>query len=60
METLKQVEIILNSDVSIKIMLGDLYKKQGILHKAKEKYEAVLIFDPKNRGAKMRLDKLSQ
>ncbi|MCK5101077.1 MAG: hypothetical protein KAR45_23405, partial [Desulfobacteraceae bacterium] len=60
MEVLKQGEIILPSNASIRIIIGDLYKKQGILFKAKEKYEEALLLDPKNRGVKVRLDKLNQ
>ncbi|MCD4742962.1 MAG: O-antigen ligase family protein [Desulfobacteraceae bacterium] len=59
-EVLKQGEVLLPSDSSIRVRLGDLYKKQGILFKAKEKYEEALLLDPKNRGAKARLDRLNQ
>ena len=60
MEVLKKGEIILPSDTSIRIKLGDLYQKQGILFKAKGKYEEALLLDPKNRSAKIRLDRLNQ
>ena len=60
MEVLKLGETILKSNASIRLILGDLYQKQGILFKAKEKYEEALILDPKSRGAKVRLDRLNQ
>jgi O-antigen ligase/Tfp pilus assembly protein PilF len=59
-EVLKRGEILLPSDASIRILLGDLYKKQGVLFKAKEKYEEALLLDPKNRGVKIRIDRLNQ
>ncbi|MCK5312024.1 MAG: O-antigen ligase family protein [Desulfobacteraceae bacterium] len=59
-KVLKKGEILLPSNASIRIILGDLYQKQGILFKAKEKYEEALLLDPKNRRAKVRLDSLNQ
>jgi len=59
-EVLKKGEGILPLDASIRITLGDLYQKQGILFKAKGKYEEALLLDPNNRGVKARIDRLNQ
>jgi O-antigen ligase/Tfp pilus assembly protein PilF len=59
-EVLKRGETLLPSNAYIRILLGDLYQKQGILFKAKEKYEEALLLDPKNRGIKARIDRLNQ
>ncbi len=59
-EVLKKAETILPIDASIRIKLGDLYKKQGILYKAKEKYEEALLLEPKKHWIKTKIDKLNQ
>ena len=56
MDVLKRGEALLPSDARIKIALGDLYKKQGVLYKAKDKYEQALIVDPGNSRAQRRLN----
>jgi len=59
-QVLKKGEILMPKEASIRIKLGDLYLKQGILFKAKEKYEEALLLDPKNRGIQLRIDRLNQ
>jgi len=45
---------------SFKIILGDLYQRQGILFKAREKYEQAIYIDPKNKTARRRIQKLNK
>ncbi|MCF8044606.1 MAG: hypothetical protein K9J83_02005, partial [Desulfarculaceae bacterium] len=56
MDVMKRGEELRPYDPRIKIALGDLYKKQGVLYKAKDKYEQALIVDPGNRRAQSRLN----
>jgi tetratricopeptide (TPR) repeat protein len=44
---------------AIKVTLGDLYKQQGILYKAEEKYEQALYVDPKNKKALKKLEQIN-
>ncbi len=60
MDVMLRAEKLLPGDAGIKIRLGDLYRKQGILYKAKEKYEAALIADPDSRSAQRRLERLNR
>lgn len=55
METMMQAETLLPGHAGIKITLGDLYRRQGIAHKAREMYEAALMADPGNQRARNRL-----
>jgi tetratricopeptide (TPR) repeat protein len=48
MEVMERAERSLPMNPAIKVTLGDLYKQQGILYKAVEKYEQALYVDPKN------------
>ncbi len=59
-KVLKKGENLLPFNASIKVMLGDLYKKQGILFKAKEKYEDALFLAPEKRNIMLRLKNLNQ
>ncbi|MEE4242994.1 MAG: O-antigen ligase family protein, partial [Desulfopila sp.] len=45
-------------NVSFHLYLGDYYKKQGILYRAKEEYERALLFDPDNTAIQQRLEGL--
>ncbi|MFO7752052.1 MAG: O-antigen ligase family protein [Desulfobacteraceae bacterium] len=56
LEVMKRGEAIFPSDPGIKITIGDLYKKQGVLYKATDKYEQALMVDPGNRRALKRLN----
>jgi len=58
MDVLARAESLLPEDARIRIMLGDLYRDHGVLYKAEEKYEAALMIDPDNQGAKTRLERL--
>jgi O-antigen ligase/tetratricopeptide (TPR) repeat protein len=40
------------------ILLGDYYKSQGIIYRAKEEFERALVLDPANDRARSRLRKL--
>jgi len=40
------------------ILLGDYYKGQGIIYRAKEEFERALVLEPANAGARSRLRKL--
>ncbi len=59
MEVMQRAEALLPRDAGIKIMLGDLYKAQGIFYKAKAKYEAALLIEPGNERAIKRIKELS-
>ncbi len=56
--TMEQAEIAIPDYPGFKIALGDLYRRQGILFKAREKYEQALYIDPKNKKARQRLKKM--
>jgi tetratricopeptide (TPR) repeat protein len=55
---MEQAEIAIPDHPGFKIALGDLYRRQGILFKAREKYEQALYIDPKNKKARQRLKKM--
>jgi len=59
-KVLKKGETLLPLSATIRIRLGDLYRKQGILFKAREKYEEALLLNPRSRGAKSRLKMFNQ
>ncbi len=42
------------------IILGDYYKKEGILYRAREEYEQALVFEPNNEKLKQRLETLDK
>ncbi len=52
MESILTGEKAIPKDVRIKMILADTYRKQGILFKAREKYQEILLIDPKNYWAK--------
>jgi len=58
-QVMERAEKALPKDSAIKITLGDLYKRQGILYKAQEKYEQALYVDPKNKKALKKIEQLS-
>ncbi len=58
-QVMERAEKALPMNSAIKITLGDLYKKQGILYKAEEKYEQALYVDPKNKQALKRIEQLN-
>jgi O-antigen ligase/tetratricopeptide (TPR) repeat protein len=60
MEVMQRAEKALPTNPNIKLTLGDLYKKQGILYKAEEKYEQALYVDPENQKALKRIQQLNQ
>ncbi len=45
-------------NVAFHLRLGDYYKKQGILYRAKEEYERALLFEPDNTTIRQRLEGL--
>ncbi len=55
MQSILTGEKALPKDVRIKMILADTYRKQGILFKARKKYQEVLLIDPKNYWAKKHL-----
>jgi len=59
MEVMERAEQALPMNPAIKITLGDLYKRQGILYKAEEKYEQALYADPGNKKALKKLDQIN-
>ncbi|MCP4723073.1 MAG: hypothetical protein GY860_26775 [Desulfobacteraceae bacterium] len=58
-QVMERAEKVLPKDSAIKITLGDLYKQQGILYKAQEKYEQALYVDPKNKKALKKINQLN-
>ncbi len=45
-------------NVAFHLRLGDYYKKQGILYRAKQEYERALLFEPDNSAIRQRLEGL--
>jgi len=39
-------------------LLGDYYRKQGIIYRAIEEYQLALQFNPKNQGIKQQINRL--
>lgn len=60
MKTMERAEKILPMDAGIKVALGNLYYRQGILYRASDKYEQALLLDPENRQAMKMLKKINQ
>ncbi|MBP8830690.1 MAG: O-antigen ligase family protein [Desulfobacter sp.] len=58
MAALEKAETAIPGYPEFKIELGDLYRRQGILFKAREKYEQALYVDPNNKKARQRLEKM--
>jgi tetratricopeptide (TPR) repeat protein len=48
----------LPDDPNIKYYMADLYEKLNMPSRAVEEYRKILAIDPRNQGAKQRLDKL--
>ncbi len=59
MEVMERAERVLPMNSAIKVTLGDLYKQQGILYKAVEKYEQALYVDPKNKNALKKIEQIN-
>lgn len=60
MEVMEKAEKVLPMDARIKVTLGDLYYQQGILYKAKDKYDHALLLEPGNRRALSMIKKINQ
>ncbi|MCG8639642.1 MAG: O-antigen ligase family protein [Desulfobacterales bacterium] len=60
MHVLRRAETHLPLDSVIKAVFGDFYYRQGILYKAKEKYDYALLLDPKNQRALRMIQKINQ
>jgi tetratricopeptide (TPR) repeat protein len=45
----------LPDDVGLRIRLGQLYEKTGIIYRAKEEYQQALLIDPSNKTALKRM-----
>jgi len=60
MHVLERAEKHLPMDARIKLALGDLYYKQGILYLAQDKYDHALLLDPENKHAARMLKKINQ
>ncbi len=59
MDVMERAERALPMNSAIKVTLGDLYKKQGILYKAVEKYEQALYVDPRNKNALKKIEQMN-
>jgi len=59
-EVLRQAVSRIPEDPRFHIYLGDYYKKEGIVYRAREEYELALIFDPGNEGVLRRLENLDK
>ncbi len=59
MEVMERAEKTLPMDARIKVALGDLYYQQGILYKAKDKYDHALLLEPGNRRALAMMKKIN-
>ena len=60
LDVLRQAVLKMPEVVEFHLLLGDYYKKEGIIYRAREEYEQALIFEPGNEVVKKRLDSLSQ
>lgn len=60
MKVMEHAERTLPADARIKVILGNLYYRQGITYKALEKYEDALLLDPANRNARDMIRKINQ
>ena len=58
MLALQRAETALPMDAKIKVALGDFYFHQGILYKARDKYDQALLLDPGNRRALKMIKKI--
>lgn len=59
MHVMETAEKKLPLSAHVKVTLGDLYFRQGILYKAIEKYDHALLIDPKNKRAAKMLSKIN-
>jgi len=59
MEVMEKAEKMLPMDARIKITLGNLYYQQGILYKAKDKYDHALLLEPGNKHALSMIKKIN-
>lgn len=57
-DVLRQAIVKFPENAGFHIYLGDYYKKEGIVYRAREEYEQALIFDPGNDGVLRRLENL--
>ena len=60
MHVLRRAETHLPLNPVIKAVFGDFYYRQGILYKAKEKYDYALLLDPENQHALRMIQKINQ
>ena len=60
MAAMEKAEIAMPDNPGVRITMGDLYQREGILYKAREKYEQALYIDPKNKKARQRIRKLEK
>ncbi len=59
MLALQRAETVLPMDAKIKVAIGDFYFHQGILYKARDKYDQALLLDPENRRALKMIKKIN-
>ncbi len=59
MHVLEKAEAALPLDAGFKVVLGNLYFKQGIIYKAQEKYDHALLLDPRNKQALKMMKKIN-
>ncbi|MFH2059624.1 MAG: O-antigen ligase family protein [Pseudomonadota bacterium] len=59
MHVMERAEKNLPMNARIKVALGDLYYKQGITYKARDKYDHALILNPKNQHALKMIKKIN-
>lgn len=52
---LKRGEELLPEDADFRMFIGDIYLRQGLLFKARDKYEQALLLNPGHQGLKKRL-----
>ena len=60
MEAMERAEKSLPMNAGIKVTLGNLYYKQGILYKALDKFDHALLLDPSNKQALEMIKKINQ
>ncbi|MFO7884597.1 MAG: O-antigen ligase family protein [Desulfobacteraceae bacterium] len=59
LKVMQRAAEVLPFDPDIRIVIGDIYKKMGVIYRAEQAYEQAIFIDPDNKRAKKRLTDLN-